>query len=152
MSWIFNNTATPVQLGAYGISRHDDGVMPVDFMAITYPPVLCDTGMEMGVLWPATRALGGSPGYNRTEWERPNVWTGVHRRKLITGLVVDASSNPVSGATVNLYNTSTGIQVDTQTSASDGTYIVGDPNNVNCFVTAISGATQGITINTLTGT
>jgi hypothetical protein len=56
---------------------------------------------------------------------------------------------------VDLFNTLTGLQVDTQISASDGSFTCGDPNAVNCFAVAdIAGSpeTAGTTIQSLTGT
>lgn len=87
------------------------------------------------------------------EWNFPP--SGCHVRKIISGVVVNASGVPVAGVTVDLFNTLTGLQVDTQISASDGSFTCGDPNAVNCFAVAdIAGSpeTAGTTIQSLTGT
>ncbi len=89
----------------------------------------------------------------RWEWAWPP--TGCHVRKLVSGVVINGTTrNPVSGATVRLFNTATGLLVDTQTSGSDGSFTCGDPNAVNCFAVAdIAGSPElaGTTIQELTG-
>jgi hypothetical protein len=59
--------------------------------------------------------------------------TGCHVRKQVKGTVIDADGNPVSGATVLLFNTATGQLVDTQVTASDRSYSCGDPNQTTCL-------------------
>lgn len=89
----------------------------------------------------------------RWEWNFPP--TGCHVRKKVSGIVVNSSGVPVAGVTVDLFNTATGLQVDTQMSASDGSFTCGDPNAVTCFAVAdIAGSpeTAGTTIQSLTGT
>lgn len=138
---------------SYGTNRNNDEVQNVDYRDTPHPVLVWDIGVEQGVLWPASYRFGtgGLSSNHPSKWEQTDTWTGNHRRKLISGVVLDATSTPVSGASVKLFNTSTGAEVDSTTSASDGTYTVGDPNNTTNFVVAVSGSTQGITINTLTG-
>jgi hypothetical protein len=88
----------------------------------------------------------------RWEWYWPP--TGCHVRKKVIGKVLNASGAAVSSATVMLFNTATGLLVDTQTSAPDGSFTCGDPNAVNCFAVAdLAGSpeTAGTTIQELTG-
>lgn len=87
------------------------------------------------------------------EWNWPP--TGVHVRKKVSGTVLTSTGVPVSGATVRLFNTATGLQVDTQTTGVDGSFTLGDPNAVNCFAvadaTVSSTEESGTTIQELTG-
>lgn len=86
------------------------------------------------------------------EWNFPR--TGVHVRKKISGLVLDATGAPVSGAVVNLFNTATDLAVDVQTSGTDGSYEVSDPNAVTCYAVADKAGgteTAGTTVQNLSG-
>lgn len=86
------------------------------------------------------------------EWEvRP---TGLHRPKLLSGVVYDLNGAPVSGATVWMFNTATGVLVDTQITASDGSFTCGDPNAVNCMLVAYKAGTpdlSAVSSDALTG-
>lgn len=93
------------------------------------------------------------------EWNWPpnryGMGLGHSGRKKISGVVRNSEGSPVSGATVDLFNSASGAIVDTQTSAADGSYTCGDPNAVNCFAVAdLAGSpeTAGTTVQTLTGT
>lgn len=101
-----------------------------------------------------SNGFGGLDGvHQQWEWNFPP--TGVHVRKKIAGKVVNASGAAVSGATVQCFNTSTGLLVDTQTTLVDGTFVCGDPNNTNNFLVGfLSGSpdTFGTTDDNLTGT
>lgn len=148
----------------YIISANDDSVQRSDYR--TSPPEMTGAGPDFrysDILWarvsfPA-QLSGNSNGFagldsahQHWEWNFPP--TGCHVRKVITGIVKDSSGNPVSGATVMLYNTTTGLLVDTQTSQGDGSYKCGDPNNVASFAVGYktgSPDTAGATVNTVTG-
>ncbi len=79
------------------------------------------------VLWYRTKVPSSQSGINSTgagildaapqawEWNCP--LTGCHVRKVVTGFVRDVNGAAVSGATVYLFNTSTGLLVDTVTTA-----------------------------------
>lgn len=147
---------------------NDDSLQPVEYrvnspgMGGRYDPNWRNTD----ILWPRSsfpsqldagsggNGMGGLDGAHQFwEWNWPP--TGSHTRKMISGTVKDSSGNAVSGATVMLFNTATGLLVDTATSGSDGTYTVGDPNNVASFAVADksgSPETAGTTVQTLTGT
>lgn len=87
------------------------------------------------------------------EWYWPP--TGGHYRKVVSGIVKNSSGQPVSGAVVQLFNTATGLLVDTSAvTGSDGVYKCGDPNGVPCFSVGYltdSPDTAGTTVNTIAG-
>lgn len=86
------------------------------------------------------------------EWCWPS--TGCHVPKVVSGVVRDCAGVPQAGATVQLFNTATGLLVDTQTSAADGAYQCGDPNAVACFAVGYlpdTPDTAGTTLNTIIG-
>ena len=61
----------------------------------------------------------------------------------------------LGSATVQIFNTATGLLVDTVTSDSAGNYFASDPNAVNCFAVAYEAGSPdvaGTTKNNLTGT
>ena len=115
---------------------------------------------DVDILWQRSSFPGQESAPN-------NIFDGMHQywewcfppsgccvRKVVSGTVVDVNGNAVSGATVQLFNTATGALVDTQTSQADGSYKVGDPNNVASFAVGyLSGSpdTTGATVDTLTG-
>lgn len=156
---------TPMGVGQ---SQNDDVLQPPDYRnSLPQTRGWMDQLRDTDVTWTRTSTLGsggqdgivaGAGGImqadcQRWEWNFPP--TGCHVRKVISGVVVDSGGNPVSGATVKLFNTATGLLVDTQTTASDGSYSCGDPNAVNCFAVAdLAGSpeTAGTTIQALTGT
>lgn len=120
---------------------------------------------DVDILWTRSSFPGQTPGNNGFnglnsvhqlwEWSGAGSASGCHVRKVITGSVQDSSGNAQVGATVYLFNTATGLLVDTQVSVGAGNYVVGDPNAVACFAVgyeAGSPDTTGATVNTLTGT
>lgn len=87
------------------------------------------------------------------EWNFPP--TGVHVRKKISGVTKDSTGAVLGGATVQIFNTTTGLLVDTVVSDSAGNYYASDPNAVSCFAVGYetgSPDVAGTTVNTLTGT
>jgi hypothetical protein len=115
------------------------------------------------VLWPRSQGLSdccGVPGLLNPDpaaqaWEWNVFTTGSRHRKVFTGQTIAAGGGALAGCTVMLFNTATGLLVDTTTSDSAGNYKLTDPNNVNCFVVAYlpgSPDIAGTTIDTLTGT
>ncbi len=155
------------QLMEQGYMRNDDSLSQIPEPYAYSPPQTTGWGnllRDTDILWPRTSFPGqnGTANGNQNgvidgthqywEWNWPP--TGVHVRKKISGVVVNASSVPQSGVTVSLFNTATGILVDQQISASDGSFTCGDPNNVNCFLVAdVAGSPElsGTTIQELTG-
>ncbi len=147
-----------------GSGQNDDSIQPADYRFSM--PQRYGVGNEWrftDVLW--TRSSfpskpGTSNGFNgldsaHQQWEWNCPLTGTCVRKSITGTVVSANGVAVSGATVKLFNNATGLLVDTQTTAGDGSYTCGDPNNVACIAVAyLAGSpdTAGVTVNTVTGT
>ena len=117
------------------------------------------------ILWPRSQRLtilqpaGGNggmfnPDHAAQAWEWNVYTTGSRHRMVFTGQTLNASGAPLGGCTVQLYNTATGLLVDTQVSDSGGNYKVTDPNNVACFIVAYllgSPDVAGTTIDELTG-
>jgi Carboxypeptidase regulatory-like domain len=142
---------------------NDEILQPPDYR-FTLPGSIEGKLSEVDIDWPrssfpqqATAVGGGFTGLDgmHQNWEMDFAPLGAHVRKVVRGVVYDAANNPVSGATVRLFNTSTGVLVDTQTTAADGSFTCGDPNAVNCFAVAyLAGSpdTTGLTVNNLTGT
>lgn len=142
-------------------NQNDDSIQPADYRVSM--PQMTGTGNLLrftDVLWTRSRFPMQFPnGFNGLE-NAPRYWewnwppTGTRVRKTFTGIVEDRNGTPVPNATVKLFNAATGTLVDTQTTASDGRYRCGDPNNVACFAVGyLTGSpdTAGTTINTLTG-
>src|SRR5579863_3145453 len=132
-----------------GNAQNLDVLQPPDYR--NSPPQMYAWSNDLrdtDILWPRSKILGagGQDGVGsgqggvldavNQQWEWNFPPTGVHVRKKVSGQVLDSNSNPVSGATVQLFNTSTGLLVDTQTSAVDGSFTCGDPNATNCFAVA----------------
>lgn len=113
---------------------------------------LCGPGGQDGL---GNGANGGMVDNFSSMWEYYEPPDGIERRFLITGVTRDKNGNPLGGCTVQLFNTATGLLVDTQVSDSAGNYSLGDPNGVACFVVSyLDGGTPvtGATLNTITGT
>ena len=144
-----------------GLNQNDDVLQGSNYSA-NEPATTIGRAQDVDILW--TRSTfsksfsAGSDGAEdcmsqRWEWYWP--LTGCNVRKVVSGVVKDSNGDPVSGATVKLFNTATGLLVDTQTSAADGSYSCGDPNNVASFAVAYhtgSPDTAGTTVNTVAGT
>lgn len=162
--------STQNEAGSFPIGRgrgvNDDAIQQPDYRT-TYPYSRDGLLQEVDVTWTRSSMLGsggqdgivsGAGGIlhadcQRWEWNFPP--TGCHVRKVVSGVVRNSSGVGVAGATVQLFNTSTGLLVDTQTTASDGSYTCGDPNAVSCFAIAYlpgSPDTAGTTVNTVAGT
>jgi hypothetical protein len=151
-----------------GVGRNDDSIQPADYR-VSLPQMygVADQLRFTDILWRRSQRLGtggqdgGTQGLGGGildaagqywEWNFPP--TGMRRRKFITGFVYDVTGSPVSGAIVQLYDTATGLLVDQTTSAGDGSYTVGDPNAVNCFLVGYlfgSPDTAGTTVDTVAG-
>ncbi|MDI9847384.1 carboxypeptidase-like regulatory domain-containing protein [Rhodoblastus sp. 17X3] len=152
-------------LGSPGYGGNDDSLQPNDYR-VSPPgyssPVSANLRFS-DVLWPRASFTGGidanSPcpyvieGMHQVwEWNFPA--TGGHVEKKVIGQTLDSSGAPLAGATVQLFNTATGLLVDTQVSDAGGNYQLSDPNGVACFVVAYepgSPDVAGTTVNTLTG-
>jgi hypothetical protein len=114
-------------------------------------------------LWPRSSFQGAQNGMAQpliTEaahqmWEWDVQPTGGHVRTRVTGVTRNNVGAPLGGATVQLFNTSTGLLVDTVTSDSAGNYTASDPNAVACFAVAYEAGSPdvaGTTKNNITGT
>jgi hypothetical protein len=148
-------------LGWAGLTSNDDSIQPSDYRTGT--PFARRDPRDSDVLWPRSSFTGGidanSPCpyiiegmHQMWAWDWPE--TGTHVPKKVIGQTLDASGAPNPGCTVKLFNTATGLLVDTQTVDSAGYYQLTDPNNVACFVVAYEAGspdTAGTTVNTLTG-
>ncbi len=118
---------------------NDDVLQPPDYRR-SFP--MCAVGLDRDsdVLWtrssfPSQLNAGYPMESSHQLWEyNLEMPTGVNTRRIITGTIFDANGNPVSGAIVQLFNTSTGALLDTQTSDTNGIYYVTDPKNANAFV------------------
>lgn len=78
-------------------------------------------------------------------------------RYIISGLCLDAGSNPVVGATVEVFEAASGLLRAVTTSAADGSYsvdVTGPDTGLTFQAVAVAagGATVGCTVNTLVGT
>ena len=114
------------------------------------------------VVWPRSSLRGADGTAIANIWESAHqMWewifppTGVHVEKKISGVTKDSTGAILAGATVMLFNTATGLLVDTVVSDSAGNYYCSDPNAVNCFAVAYEAGSPdvaGTTKNNLTGT
>lgn len=153
-------------LGMAGVGANDDVLQPVDYRVA--PPMKrggysLDYRVTADYLWPRSSFLGsldgvapGPPiGDNAAHfWEWDFLPTGGHVPKKVIGQTVNGSGAPVSGATVMLFNTSTNLNVDVQTTDAGGNYQLSDPNATTNFVVAYlpgSPDVAGTTIDELTG-
>jgi hypothetical protein len=164
-------------------SRNDDRLQPPDYKMTGGDFVSSMPMTDADILWPRSRMQGaassmsapsaqgvglsgptlGSPlncGTLNSDpaaqaWEWNVYTTGSRHRMVFTGKTLNSSGAALGGCTVQLFNTATGLLVDTQTSDSSGNYKVTDPNNVACFMIAYlpgSPDVAGTTIDELTGT
>lgn len=140
---------------------NDDANQAVDYRT-TLPYTKEGMAQDIDTLWTrssfpsqaSSNGFGGLDGMHQYwEWNWPP--TGCHVRKVVSGVVTDCAGVPQANVTVQLFNTATGLLVDTQTSAADGSYQCGDPNAVACFAVGYlpdTPDTAGTTLNTITGT
>lgn len=148
-----------------GTAGNDESIQPTDYRFS--PPQMTgavDMGRATDILWPRSSFQGTSDNgatvatiwesaHQMWEWNFPP--TGVHVRKKISGVTKDSTGAVLAGATVQIFNTSTGLLVDTVVSDSAGNYYASDPNAVNCFAVAYEAGSPdvaGTTKNNLTGT
>ena len=111
--------------------------------------------------WPRSRMLGADIANIPQIWNNAAImWTfeprlnGTSWRKMITGTTRDSAGAALGGVTVQLFNTSTGLLVQTVVSDAGGWFSIGDPNAVACFMDGyLAGAPDrsGTTLNTITG-
>jgi hypothetical protein len=144
-----------------GVTCNDDSNQPADYR-VTSPFSRRDP-RDSDILWPRSSFTGGidasSPcpyvidgAHQAWEWNFPE--TGCRVPKKISGQTLDSSGAPNGGCTVMLFNTATGLLVDTQISDGSGNYRLSDPNAAACFIVAYEAGspdTAGTTVNTLTG-
>ncbi len=145
-----------------GINKNNEAVQAATYRA-SEPDTLMGRMQDVDMLWTrssfsqmysdSNKASPEDCMGQRWEWNWPP--TGGHYPKVVTGIVKDSSGTPVTGAVVQLFNTATGLLVDTSAATgSDGVYKVGDPNAVASFAVGYkTGApdTEGGTVNTVTG-
>jgi hypothetical protein len=144
--------------GYFECYGNDDSIQPPDYKY----SFQFSTPSEPDFLWPRSRFMGADYVNYPQLWNSAPLFyewnilpTGQRNRKHISGQTVNSGGGIVPNATVWLFNTATGLLVDTQTSDSGGNYIATDPNNVTCFAVGyLSGSpdTAGVTVDTLTGT
>ena len=140
----------------------DERIQPPDFRTMG-DEVLSSLPIDYipDMLWPRSHQFSGGAGSILNSDPQAQAWeiyvraTGSRHRMVFTGVTLDAAGNPLGGCTVQLFNTATGLLVDTQVSDPKGNYKVTDPNNVACFMVAYlpgSPDVTGATIDELTGT
>jgi len=148
----------------YTVMYNDETVQPSYYKIA--PPLMsgvANTLRDSDILWPRSSFTGQTdtancaPIWDSThqawEWNFPA--TGAHVRKKISGVTKDSTGAVLGSATVQIFNTATGLLVDTVTSDSAGNYFASDPNAVNCFAVAYEAGSPdvaGTTKNNLTGT
>ncbi len=141
ISGLINTSAI---IGMQGVNCNDETIHdPIFNYRLSLPDRRHQNINGVDYMWPRSgmRGSGANAGsgaldYTRQYWEWPSVHVGVHIRKKITGITRTSSGNLNAGATVQLFNTSTGALVDTTVSDAQGNYTLTDPNNVACFVVA----------------
>ena len=160
----FLGTANNQELG-FNVSVNDDRLQPPEYKTLGGDFVSTTPMYHADILWPRSRnqgaaaALSGVSGMLNPDsaaqaWEWNVYTTGSRHRMVFTGQTLNAAGSPLGGCTVQLFNTATGLLVDTQTSDAGGNYKVTDPNNVACFMIAYlpgSPDIAGTTIDELTG-
>lgn len=133
-----------VNLGM-GHGFNDDRLQRSDYKTMGGDFVSSTPMVNQDILWPRSQGLSGvaesqipllNPDAAAQAWEW-NVWTtGHHHRMVLTGQTLNSAGAATGGVTVKLYNTITGLLVDTQVSDTGGNFSVTDPNNVACFMVA----------------
>lgn len=149
-------------------SVNEDRLQPLDYKLGGYGIMAYGERADgPDVMWPRSQGLngccmaggGGGAGIVNPDpaaqiWEWNVDATGNRHRKVISGQVLNSLGATVSGATVMLFNTATGLIVDTQTSDAGGNYQCSDPNAVSCFLVAyLAGSpdTCGTTVDEIVG-
>jgi len=167
MTGFIGMTASNSQiLGMLGCSSNDDGAQPVDYR-VSPPGKRGGFALEYrfgaDFLWPRSSFIGSVDGVAAGPyvtdavahyWDPVYSTAGVHVPKKVIGQTLNGAGAALGGCIVQLFNTATGLLVDTQTSDSAGNFSLSDPNNVACFVVAYEAGSPdvaGTTVNTLTG-
>jgi hypothetical protein len=159
LGFVTGGSRFPQVLGLY-VGINDDVLQPVSYRS-TLPGQRVGRRQDVDVLWPRSGLLGRTDTANcapiwdamRQVWEWNFQPSGTAGPRIISGIVRDATGVVVSGATVQLFNSATGLLVDSATTDAGGNYQMNDPNLVSCFVVAYktgSPDTFGTTLNTLT--
>jgi hypothetical protein len=147
--------------------RRNDDILQEPSYRTTMPGTRIGRDRDADVLWirssfPNQIGVGGN-GCNsldsaHQEWEWDIHPTGCHVRKKVTGIAYDFNGKAIPSAVVQLFNTSTGLLVDTQTADGAGNFTVEDPNNTTNFMVGYAagaakdgGDEAGTSVNTLTG-
>jgi hypothetical protein len=131
--------------------RNDESLMRPEFRARRRTDPFEITWRRSGFLGRADMAIFDAPA---NQFEYSDYRSGKSTPKMITGTAYDANGNVLAGATIMLFNTATGLLVETVTADAAGYFRIGDPNGVACFIVAyLAGAPDvfGTTTNTLTG-
>lgn len=161
MSALIKGSSTSGSMIRKGTNQNDDELMLPEYRSSKHSPALMLRDSD--VLWPRSSFQGTSDNGATiaTIWESAHqVWewsfqpSGGHVRKKISGMTKDSTGAVLGGATVMLFNTATGLLVDTVVSDSAGNYTTSDPNNVACFAVAYEAGSPdvaGTTKNNLTG-
>lgn len=130
--------------------RNVDALQHPDYKTETYRA-------EIEFRWPRASMQGIAmvmQSYSQL-WEPWTTTAGVSVPKKVRGITRDSTGAVLGNATVQLFNTSTGLLVATAVSDASGNYEVDDPNGVACFVVSYKTGSPditGATVNTLTGT
>lgn len=145
-----------------GINCSNDSVLQPSTYRRTLPPTRSGRVQDVDVFWPRSSFTGRDVGATwgamsmearHQDWEYNYGYaSGRSAPKVITGIARDSGGSPLGGATVSLYNTATGLLVETVTADAGGYFTVTDPNNVACFVVAYKPGSPdvcGTTVNTL---
>jgi len=154
----------PAFIGISAGANWSDEIQPTDYRRSRAGSIVADQDREADVLWPRSSFPGQNTpngvqngildaAHQYWEWTQPP--SGVSVRKKVSGVTRNTAGTPIGGVTVWLFNTATGLLVDTQVSDSSGNFTCGDPNAVNCFAVGYlmgSPDTSGVTVDTLSGT
>lgn len=162
MSGFIGTSATCLIFGLPGEYGNDDSIQPVYYRVLSFDGVpSSDVPRYSDMLWPRSSLIGQdytniAPIWDpiRQYWEWNWFPTGGHVLKKISGVTLDSAGAALGSAVVQLFNTTTGELVDTQTSDSTGNYVCGDPNAVTCFTVAYKAGSPdiaGTTKNNLVG-
>jgi hypothetical protein len=164
LSNLIGTTAYVAGFVANTVTYNDDRLQPREYKTLGVSDFIAHDRMDFAdILWPRSQGISGcaesqvpliNPDSAAQMWEWNVHATGGRHRAVFTGVTLSATSGPIGGVTVNLYNTATGLLVDTQVSDSGGNFKVTDPNGVQCYMVAyLPGSPDicGTTINELIG-